>query len=154
VLPYYRAYPVPPGYTIVKRPATGLINGGLIGFGIAYAGAIGFAAANGFDNGTAWLAAPLVGPWGAIGARRYDQCRTSTVAEARRCVRKAVSEVQVITFLAVDGIGQLAGALVTLAGAISSREELVRSDLLKKVEVSVIPPVDGEPWALSVRGQF
>jgi len=153
VLPYYRGYPVPPGYEIVKRPATGLIKGGLIGFGVAYATAVGFAAAKGFENGTAWLAAPIIGPWGAIGGRNYEQCRTSTVAEAKRCVRKAVSEVQIITFLAVDGIGQLAGALVMLAGAMSSREELVRSDLLD-VEVSVIPPANGDPWQLSVQGQF
>jgi len=153
VLPHYRGYPVPPGYEVVKRPASGLIKGGLVGFGVAYAGAVGFAAASGFKNGTGWLAAPIIGPWGAIGGRNYEQCRTSTVAEAKRCVRNAVSEVQIITFLAVDGIGQLAGALIMLAGAMSTREELVRSDLVN-VEVSVIPPANGDPWALSVRGQF
>ena len=153
VLPHYRGYPVPPGYEVVKRPASGLIKGGLVGFGVAYAGAIGFAAASGFKNGTGWLAAPIIGPWGAIGGRNYEQCRTSTVAEAKRCVRNAVSEVQIITFLAVDGIGQLAGALIMLAGAMSTREELVRSDLVD-VEVSVIPPSNGDPWALSVQGKF
>jgi phosphate/sulfate permease len=137
----------------VKRPASGLITGGIVGLGIAYAGAVGFSAVSGFDNGTAWLAAPIIGPWGAIGARDYEQCRTSTVAEAKRCVRKAVSEVQVITFFAVDGVAQLAGGLVTLAGLLSTKEELVRSDLAD-VQVSVIPPRQGDPWAISVSGQF
>jgi hypothetical protein len=154
VLPYYKEYPVPPGYEVVKRPASGLIKGGLVGWSIAYAGAIGFAAVEGFENGTAWLAVPLIGPWGAIGARNYEQCKTSTVAEAKRCVRNAVKEVQIITFVAVDGIGQLAGALVMLAGGLSSKEELIRSDLVEKVEVSVLPPANGDPWALSVRGVF
>jgi hypothetical protein len=69
-------------------------------------------------------------------------------------VRNAVKEVQVITFFAVDGVGQLAGSLVTLAGVLSSKEELIRSDLVEKVQVSVVPPVQGNPWAVSVSGQF
>jgi hypothetical protein len=154
ILPYRDGYPVPPGYEIVKRPATGLLAGGLVGLGIAYAGGVVFAAVNGFENGTGWLAVPIVGPWGAIGGRNYETCRTRTVAEAKACVRNAVKEVQVITFFAVDGIGQLAGGLVTLAGLVSSKEELVRSDLVEKVQVSVLPPVRGNPWTVSVSGQF
>jgi hypothetical protein len=146
--------PIPPGYDVVKRPATGLLAGGLVGLGVAYAGGVVFAAVNGFKNGTGWLAVPVVGPWGAIGARNYETCRTRTVAEAKACVRNAVKEVQVITFFAVDGIGQLAGGLVTLAGALSAKEELVRSDLVKVEGVSVLPPVQGSPWAISVHGQF
>jgi hypothetical protein len=154
ILPYRHGFPVPPGYEIVKRPATGLLAGGLVGLGIAYTTGVVFAAVNGFENGTGWLAVPIVGPWGAIGSRDYETCRTRTVAEAKACVRNAVKEVQVITFFAVDGIGQLAGGLVTLAGLVSSKEELIRSDLVEKVQVSVVPPVQGSPWAVSVSGQF
>jgi hypothetical protein len=154
ILPYRDGFPIPPGYEVVKRPATGLLAGGLVGLGIAYAGGVAFAGANGFKNGTGWLAAPIVGPWGAVGARDYETCRTRTVAEAKACVRNAVKEVQVITFFAVDGVGQLAGALVALAGALSTREELVRSDLLEEVHVSVHSPVGGSPWAVSISGRF
>jgi hypothetical protein len=154
ILPYRDGFPVPPGYEVVKRPATGLLAGGLVGLGIAYGTGVVFAAVNGFENGTGWLAVPIVGPWGAIGSRNYETCRTRTVAEAKACVRNAVKEVQVITFFAVDGIGQLAGGLVTLAGLVSSKEELVRTDLVEKVQVSVLPPVQGSPWAVSVSGQF
>jgi hypothetical protein len=154
VLPYRDGLPVPPGYEVVKRPATGLLAGGLVGLGVAYAGGVAFAAASGFDNGTGWLAAPIVGPWGAIAVRKYERCRTSTVAQAQACVRNAVKEVRIITFLAVDGVGQLAGGLVTLAGLLSTREELIRSDLVEKVQVSVQAPVQGSPWAVSVSGQF
>jgi hypothetical protein len=153
ILPYREGFLPPPGYEVVKRPATGLIAGGLVGLGIAYAGGVAFAGANGFENGTGWLAAPIVGPWGAIAVRKYETCRTRTVSEAQRCVRNAVKEVRVITFLAVDGIAQLAGGLVTLAGLLSTREELVRSDLVEKVQVNVQPPVQGS-WGVSVSGHF
>jgi hypothetical protein len=154
ILPYRKGFAVPAGYEIVKTPATGLLAGGLVGWGIAYTGGVVFAAVNGFENGTGWLAVPIAGPWGAIGSRNYETCRTRTVAEAKACVRNAVKEVQVITFFAVDGIGQLAGGLVTLAGLVSTKEELIRSDLVEKVQVSVLPPVQGSPWAVSVSGQF
>ncbi len=153
VLPYREGLPVPPGYTVVERPARGLVTAGMVGLGIAYAGALTFGAVEGFKNGTAWLAAPVVGPWGAIGSRTYETCKTSTVELAKKCVSNAVKEVQIVTFLAVDGIGQLAGALVTVAGLASTRQELIRSDL-ENVQVTFIPPGDRRPWAVSVSGQF
>ena len=110
-------------------------------------------ASEGFENGTAWLAAPLIGPWGAIGSRKYEcKSATQTVAEAKNCVRAAVGEVQLITVIAVDGLAQLATVVVMIAGALSSHDELVREDL---VNVAVIPPGDKrEPWQFGLSGKF
>jgi hypothetical protein len=145
--------PVPPGYQIVNHPATGIITGGVVGLGASYGAALIVGATQGFKNATGWLAAPIIGPWIAISARSYNQCQTSTVALARRCVEGAVGEVQFITFVAVDGVFQLASGFLTLAGFLSAREELIREDLLPKV--SVIPPSPGRrEWALSVQGRF
>jgi hypothetical protein len=153
ILPYRTGMPVPAGYEVVTRPNSGLITGGAVGLGLTYGVALIVGATEGFENGTGWLAAPLIGPWGAIGARKYEcKSATQTVSEAKKCVRAAVGEVQIITVIAVDGIAQLATAVIMLAGALSSHDELVRQDL---VNVAVIPPSDKrEPWQLSLSGNF
>ncbi len=153
VLPYYDGMPVPPGYKVVTRPASGVITGGAAGLGASYGIALIFGAAHGFDNGGGWLAAPLVGPWLAIAERQYASCSATVVSQARRCVDRAVKEVQYITFVTVDGIFQLASGFLLLAGFLSSKEELIRADLLPKV--SFVPPTPGRrDWALSVQGRF
>lgn len=153
LLPYRKGMPVPHGYEVVHRPNSGLITGGVVGLGLSYGVALIVGASEGFDNGTAWLAAPLIGPWGAIGSRKYEcKSATQTVAEAKKCVRAAVGEVQLITVIAVDGLAQLATVVVMIAGALSSHDELVREDL---VNVAVIPPGDKrEPWQLGLSGKF
>lgn len=155
LLPYRKGMPVPDGYEVVHRPNSGLIAGGLVGLGLTYGVALIVGASEGFENGTGWLAAPVVGPWGAIGARKYEcKSATQTVAEAKKCVRAAVGEVQLITIIAVDGIAQLASVVVTIAGALSSHDELVRQDLVD-VDVAVIPPASKrEPWMLGFSGRF
>jgi hypothetical protein len=137
----------------VNHPATGLITGGLVGFGISYGTAMVFGAAQNFKNATGWLGLPIAGPWLAVANRQFEDCKTSTVELARRCVRDAVKEVQFVTFVAVDGVFQLATGVLTLAGFLSSRDELIREDLVPKV--SLLPPGPGRrEWALSVQGRF
>jgi hypothetical protein len=152
VLPYYQDMPVPPGYEVVSHPASGLITAGVIGMSISYGTAVIVAATQGFDNATGWLVVPVVGPFVTVAARDYEQCKTATVAQARQCVSGAVGEVQYITFAAVDGIFQMASALVILAGAVSSKDELIRQDL---VHVKVAPgKTGGVDWSLTVQGNL
>ena len=153
VLPYYEGMPVPPGYTVVKRQATGIIAGGAIGLAASYATAVIFGAAQGFDNASGWLAAPVIGPWLAITERNYGTCKTANVQEARACVNQAVHEVQYITFVAVDGVFQMATGFLLLAGLMSSKDELIRQDLVPKVSF-VVPAAGQRQWALSVQGRF
>jgi hypothetical protein len=143
--------PVPEGYVVQTRANSGLIAGGLVGFGITYITGLVVAGGEDFGNGTSWALVPVIGPWGAIGARKYT-CRANDIPAAKKCVQAAVGEVRTVTFLAVDGIGQMASAVVLLAGLLSSTDELVRQDLVK-VSVSV-PEARGEPWALTFRGTF
>ena len=153
VLPYYEGMPVPPGYKIVNRPATGVITGGAVGLAASYATAVIFGAAAGFDNASGWLAAPVIGPWLAITERNYRACKTANVQEARACVNQAVHEVQYITFVAVDGVFQMATGFLLLAGLMSSKDELIRQDLVPKVSF-VVPAAGQRQWALSVQGRF
>lgn len=153
MLPYYDGLPVPPGYKVVTHPATGVITGGLVGFSASYGAGLVVGATQGFKNASGWLGAPIIGPWLAIAERKYEQCKTTTVDQARACIQHAVGEVQFITFVAVDGVFQLATGFLTLAGFLSSRDELIREDLVPKV--SVLPPSPGRrEWALSVQGRF
>jgi hypothetical protein len=152
VLPYYQGMPVPPGYEIVRHPASGLVIGGVVGLGLSYGTALIVGATQGFDNASGWLAVPVAGPFLAIASRDYEQCKTATVQQARRCVSEAVGQVQYITFAAVDGVFQIASTLVILAGAVSSRDELIRQDL---VHLKVAPgPTGGVDWALTVQGNL
>jgi len=143
---------VPDGYTVVDRPADGLITAGLIGLGVSYAAAVIVGATQGFENGTGLLAIPVFGPYAAIGTREYD-CQVDTVAAAKRCT---VDETQIVTLIAVDGLAQTAGALVAVAGLISGKKELVRNDLVEMpVTPSVAPPIAGRNgWQFSLRGAF
>jgi len=119
---------------------------------VSYGAGLIVGATQGFDNATGWLALPIAGPWLAIAEREYEQCRTATVQQARRCVSKAVGEVQFITFVAVDGVFQIASSMILLAGAISGKDELIRQDL---VHVDVRPsPTGSLDWAVSVHGHF
>jgi hypothetical protein len=144
--------PVPPGYRVVDRPASGLLAGGLIGTGAAYATGLIIGATQGFKNASGWLALPLAGPWLAIATRNFRvSCQASTVQNARKCINHAVGEVEFTTFVAVDGVFQLAGGFVTLAGLLSTRQELWRSDL----HFSFVPPAPGKrDCALTVQGNF
>lgn len=153
VLPYYEGMPVPPGYKVVTRQATGVITGGAVGLAASYATAVIFGAAQGFDNASGWLAAPVIGPWLAITERNYGTCKTANVQEARACVNQAVHEVQYITFVAVDGVFQMATGFLLLAGFLSSKDELIRQDLVPKVSF-IVPAAGHREWSLSVQGRF
>jgi hypothetical protein len=107
------------------------------------------ASAEDFDNGTSWLAVPVVGPWAAIGARSFG-C-SSISSQTNQCVDDAFNEVETIVFMAVDGLVQAAGAGLLIAGATSGQQELLRQD----IKVGVAPPLPGRRNAgLAVSGWF
>jgi len=149
---------VPPGYRVVERSATGLMIGGTVTFLAAYAAGIGLAASQGFGNGTAYTAIPIVGPWAAIGGRSFS-CKvpvTANVQDAKgvqralnECVGKAFDEVTTVVFLTADGLIQATGAVLFFVGLGSSYEELVREDL-PKTSISISP----NGASLSLSGNF
>src|SRR5262245_15843019 len=100
VLPYPEGQPIPKAYRLESHANTGLIIGGLVTFLASYSTALVFAASHDFDNGLGWTALPVVGPYGAIGARSFG-C-TQTDPRSSKCLNRAVDEVKAVTFLAVD----------------------------------------------------
>lgn len=108
--------PVPYGYHPEARMRTGPIVGGAIAFGVAYGvslsiALIGWVAtkSSGEDNPVRALYIPAVGPF-------LQMSRTDDSA--------------VTYFLAADGAAQIGGAIVLLWGLTSSRNVLVRNDLV------------------------
>jgi hypothetical protein len=156
-LPYRKGLPVPPGYRVEKRSASGLTLGGGLTFLASYLGAIGLAASQDFENGTAYAAIPLGGPWAAIGGRSF-RCNapvtTNTVQSLQRainkCVGTAFDEIVTVVFLTADGLVQATGAALFFVGLGSGYLELVRKDLPK---TALVPLPEGGA-ALSVWGNF
>jgi hypothetical protein len=160
LLPYKKGLPVPTGYRVVHRSASGLTIGGGVTFGAAYAAALGLAATQNFENGTAYTAIPVIGPWAAIGGRTF-KCTTSipvsqnTTAKQvttaiNKCVGTAFDEVVTVVFLTADGLVQATGAVLFFVGLASGYEELVRKDL-PKTAIDVYPEGGG---GLTVSGSF
>ncbi|MFO7178789.1 MAG: hypothetical protein DIU78_008835 [Pseudomonadota bacterium] len=164
VLPYRDGDPVPPGYRVETRPATGLLLTGGITLAAGYLVGLGVAQNHRFAGSMGWMAVPLVGPWGAIGGRTFqceitgtkvssiddfDDVRTAEQAEA--CVRRAQREATTVAALAVDGMLQAIGAVVFVAGLASSTKELVWTGATG-LRISARPRSGG--FDLGVTGEF
>jgi hypothetical protein len=156
LLPYRKGLPVPDGYRVVRRSATGLLVGGGLTFVAAYGAGLALAAGESFENGSGYLAIPVIGPWAAIGGRSFKCIApVATTAQAaqkatNKCVAAAFDEVTTVVFLTADGLIQATGAVLFLVGLGSGYEELVREDL-PKTAVTVLP--EGG-MAFSVSGAF
>jgi hypothetical protein len=169
LLPYRPGVPIPRGYHVEHRPATGLLVTGGVTLGVGYLTALGIGLHYEFDNGTGWTALPIVGPWAAIGARSFecdvngidgvdgiddlDDINTEeTAREAERCIGRAQSEALGIALLAVDGMIQATGAILLVAGMASGVDELVWDGLSDvRVSAGARPEGGGE---LKVFGRF
>ena len=135
VLPYRDGMPIPPGYHLEQHRWRGLILGGLVTFGAAYAYAFASAAVNGFGNGEGWLILPVIGPWAAL-ASRSSPCNIADVPDfntGKVIVQKCIDDVQAegvrLTLIAFDGVMQVMGAGLLVAGLVTYQTELVRDDL-------------------------
>jgi hypothetical protein len=106
--------------------------GGVVTWAIGYGAGLVYAASQKFENGSGWAVVPIVGPWGAIGAREFG-CDTSSVTVSRSdvddCVNGALGEVEAITLLAVDGLFQTMGATLFIIGLSSSEKQWIRTDV-------------------------
>ncbi|HEY6079752.1 MAG TPA: hypothetical protein VIW29_13145, partial [Polyangiaceae bacterium] len=150
--------PVPPGYRVERRSATGMIAGGGVTFLTAYAVGLVLGASQKFENGMGYVAIPVAGPWAAIGGRTFN-CKTAVPANTtgadvqrtiNKCVGTAYDEVSTVVFLTADGLIQATGVVLFFVGLASGYEELVRIDL-PKTAIDVLPEGGA---ALSVSGSF
>lgn len=128
-----------------------MLWGGAATFVVAYGAAIGFGAANGFEQGLGLTAVPVLGPWLAMGGRDFTcEIRVSTTS-AEECQQKTVREAAAVAVLAGLGIGQLVGATLFAVGFLDRRHYWVRSDLLSLDLDAVATPTESR---LLIRGVF
>jgi len=132
-----------------------MIGGGLT-WAAAYVTGLAYAMGKSFDNGTGWLAAPIVGPWGAISGRDF-KCESSqdvTQDQVDKCVDGALGEVTSITFLAMMGMVQAVGVTLFFVGVGDTTEEWLRADLAD-VQVSAdTGPVGDSAYGFVLNGAF
>lgn len=110
-LPYFEDQPTPYGYRPVSRYRYGLIVGGALTFSTLYIPTV--VATAGTSDKITYV--PIVGPFilaGKVGARSGDLFTPLA-----------------IFFLAVDGLGQAAGAAMLIGGLAHKKQMLVRDDL-------------------------
>jgi hypothetical protein len=151
LLPYRDGFPIPPGYHIEKRAASGLIITGALTLGAGYVIGLGIGLDKGFDGSLGWLLVPVVGAWPAVAGRKI-QCLATTVDEAKACLDSASKEATTVALVAVDGMIQSTGFLLFLAGLASGHPELVR-DGFGDVKVSAHRRREGG-FELGLEGRF
>jgi hypothetical protein len=114
----------PANYRVEYRPAKGRLYSGIFLGSMAYIVGFSMAAADGFENHTAWLTLPIAGPWITLATRHRVACSDWFCNEVTN------------TALVLDGCVQLAAAtLITMAFAAprrwAVRQEPSRSILLR-----------------------
>jgi hypothetical protein len=164
LLPYREGAQIPAGYHLEKHRWRGLILGGLATLGAAYTYAFVSGAVNGFGNGEGWLILPVIGPWAALADRRSPCSFTQleSFEQAKPIVQQCLNDVQAegvrLTLIAFDGVMQVMGAGLLVAGLITYQTELVRDDLHldeRAVRWRIGPRSFGRAgWGLGVDGAF
>ncbi|HTU61905.1 MAG TPA: hypothetical protein VMF89_25785, partial [Polyangiales bacterium] len=114
-----------------------------------YLGGLAIGLSRGFDGSLGWLAVPVVGVGPAIAGRRF-KCTAADVAEARDCLRRANTEATTVAGVAIDGMVQVTGLLLVIAGLASSQSELVQN---APVQVQAAQRPEGG-FDLGVSGRF
>lgn len=143
---YVEGEPIPVGYHLEEKPQQGLVTAGFIVLLIPYGiSALTALAAKGSNEST-WLYAPVAGPFLTIGLREYGTCNKPGASDSLRCL----ADVFVVTGLIFDGIMQVTGATLLLAGYLNTKTELVRDERALRI----LPTQVGTGYGMGLRGGF
>ncbi|MBI4954196.1 MAG: hypothetical protein HY908_19385 [Myxococcales bacterium] len=136
-LPYDDSQPIPPGYRLDSHPRVGLIIGGSVTFGVLYlssalAASLILDTSGGEGERGAPLYAPAIGPFIAMGT-----LKTSATGKFG---------------LVIDGLGQVAGVAMFVAGFAAPSQKLVRNEYFT---ADILPTSLGEGApGLGMVGEF
>jgi hypothetical protein len=142
------------GYEIEEHtPATPIVVGSLL-LAVPYATGLGIAAAEGFANGSGWLAVPALGPWLALAGRDNPCDSAKDAQEFNSDVGNCVAEPFVRGMLVLDGVLQATGAVVLIVGASSSERRAVPRQGGAARVVAMPRPIGRDGYGLGVLGSF
>jgi hypothetical protein len=144
-LPYTTGAPIPRGYVLQEYHPRGLIIGGAVTLGVLYMISFSVAASNDFNSANGWLAVPIIGPFGWLATRKAPVCGVGSYTYA--CGDESSNR----TMVALDGMGQAAGAAMLIAGLAITRRHLV---LIDQSEIMVAPYASSTDSGLRIFGQF
>jgi len=147
-LPYNEGAPIPRGYVLQEYHPRGLIIGGAVTLGVLYAISLSVASSNNFNTANGWLAVPVIGPFGWLATRKAPSniCGSGTFTYS--CNNDDSGN---RTAVVLDGMGQVAGAALLIAGLAITRKHLV---LIDQSEVMVAPYASSTGSGLRIFGQF
>jgi hypothetical protein len=149
-LPTNPAHDAPEPSASTSSP-TLLIVGAVV-VALPYATGLGVAAAEGFDNGSGWLAAPVAGPWLSLSGRRDPCAGASDKKEFDSDVGKCVAEPLVRGMLVLDGVLQATGAVMMFIGATSGGRPKPRRE--PPPLLAAPTPMGRNGYGLAVAGGF
>lgn len=147
-LPYIEGQRVPPGYAIDEHHPRGLIIGGSVTLGVLWLLSISVASANDYSGADGWLAVPVIGPFAWLATKKKHSCDSSTSYYCDNDVNDSSSR----TLATFDGLGQVAGAAMLIAGLAITRKNLVLVN--PAAAISVAPFATSKTSGLAIVGQF
>jgi hypothetical protein len=139
--------PVPAGYVVVEEPRKGPLIGGAITFGVSYGIGLLVAAGYNLENGTYYLAVPVLGPFLMLGL--VDECEEDDWGYATYDSDCRSRDVRGI--LALDGLTQAVGAALLTYAVGWPRKSFVRQDL---ASLQLVPMISEERQGLMLTGRF
>ena len=145
VLPYVEGAPGPRGYVLEEYHPRGLLIGGAVTLGVLYMISFTVASANNFGPANGWLAVPVIGPFGWLATRKSPNCNNSIDVTCNS------DESGNRTVVALDGMGQAAGAAMLVAGLAITRKHWL---LVDPQDVFVAPYTSSTGSGLNIFGRF
>ncbi len=147
-LPYNEGAPIPRGYMLQEYHPRGLIISGAVTLGVLYAISLSVASSNNFNTANGWLAVPVIGPFGWLATRKAPSNICGSGSFTYSCNNDDSDN---RTAVVLDGMGQVAGAALLVAGLAITRKHLILTD---PSEVMVAPYASSTGSGLRIFGQF